>query len=132
MLRMPRSDAAHETASRIGEARPVATPDELEHRNRDEADDRIERLLEAASGDQHVAQEARVHRPDVSERDDDLAEHLAALKACEAALELAERNLGIDHRQHAGRHLGQALANVAHGSAERADDAILLLKELHQ
>src|SRR5215813_6801822 len=67
-----------------------------------------------------------------SERNNDLAEHLAALEAREAALELAERNLGIDHRQHAGGHLGKALANVAHGGAERADDAILLLEELHQ
>src|SRR5262249_16882491 len=64
----PGANTAHESPGRVGEARAVAAPDEPEHRNRDEADDRIERLLEAASGDQQIAQEARVHQPDASER----------------------------------------------------------------
>src|SRR5262249_31742666 len=67
-----------------------------------------------------------------SERNDDLAEHLAALQSRQAALEVGERHLGVDHRPHAGGHLGKALADVAHGRSEGADDAILLLEQLHQ
>src|SRR5713226_1704811 len=67
-----------------------------------------------------------------SKRDDDLSEHLPALEPCQPALEVGERNFGVDHRQKAVCHLGEALADVAHGSAERADDAILLLEKLHQ
>src|SRR5258708_5308547 len=68
----------------------------------------------------------------ISERDDDLAEHLPALQPLEPALDLAEREFAVDHRQHAAGHLDEAFADVAHRGAERADDAILLLKELHQ
>src|SRR5262245_59187119 len=67
-----------------------------------------------------------------SKGDDDLAEHLPAFEPRKTALEIGERNLGVDHRQQAARHLGQALADVAHGCAERADDAVLLLEKLHQ
>ncbi len=34
--------------------------------------------------------------------------------------------------EHARRHLGEAVADVAHRGAERADDAVLLLEQLHQ
>src|SRR5687767_7365481 len=65
-------------------------------------------------------------------RDDDLAEHLAALEALEALLELAEREHRVDHGREAGRHLVERLADVAHRAAERAEDAVLLLEQLHQ
>src|ERR1700692_2701707 len=68
----------------------------------------------------------------ISEPDDDLAEHLPALQPRQPALDLAERELPVDHRQHAAGHLGEAFADVAHRSAERADDTVLLLEELHQ
>src|SRR6267142_1622382 len=68
----------------------------------------------------------------LSENDDDLAEDLATLEPRQSAFDVRERDLGVDHRQHAARHLGEALADVAHRRAERADDAILLLEELHQ
>src|ERR1700736_6768107 len=68
----------------------------------------------------------------VSEADDDLAEHLPALQPRQPALDLAERELAVDHRQQAAGHLGEALADFAYRGAERADDAVLLLKELHQ
>src|ERR1700680_5191500 len=68
----------------------------------------------------------------ISEADDDLAEHLPALQPRQPALDLAERKLAVDHRGEAAGHLGEAFADVAHRGAERADDAVLLLKELHQ
>src|SRR5260370_19094040 len=68
----------------------------------------------------------------ISEADDDLAEHLPALQPRQPALDLAERELAVDHRKHAAGHLGEAFADVAHRGADRADDAVLLLKELHQ
>src|SRR5215475_7547499 len=67
-----------------------------------------------------------------SKGDDDLSEHLPAFDPRQPALEVGERNLGVDHRQQAVCHLGEALADVAHRSAERADDAVLLLEQLHQ
>src|SRR5262245_53913675 len=67
-----------------------------------------------------------------SKGDDDLAEHLPAFEPLEPALEVGEGDLGIDHRQQAARHLRQALADIAHRRAERANDAILLLEKLHQ
>src|SRR6516164_3498060 len=67
-----------------------------------------------------------------SKGDDDLSEHLPAFDPRQPALEVGERNLGVDHRQQTVRHLGEALADVAHRSAERADDAVLLLEQLHQ
>src|SRR5262249_60249415 len=54
-----------------------------------------------------------IRRSAPSERDDDLAEHLPALKPRKAALEVGERDLSVDHRPHAPRHLGKTLANVA-------------------
>src|SRR6202049_488666 len=68
----------------------------------------------------------------ISEADDDLAEHLPALQPRQPALDLIERELAVDHREHAAGHLGEAFADVAQRGAKRADDAILLLKELHQ
>src|SRR5439155_16513577 len=67
-----------------------------------------------------------------SEPHDDLAEDLPAFEAREAALELGERDLGVDHGAKAGRHLGEALADIAQRGPKRADDAVLLLEELHQ
>src|SRR5262249_55742105 len=67
-----------------------------------------------------------------SKRDDNLSEHLTAFHARQSALEVGKRNLRIDRRQQTFCHLSETLADVAHGSAERANDAILLLKKLHQ
>src|SRR5262249_43510498 len=63
---------------------------------------------------------------------DDLAEHLAALEPFEPALDVDERHLRVDHRREAARHLGEAVADVAQRGAERAEDLVLLLEELHQ
>src|SRR5262249_23670452 len=63
---------------------------------------------------------------------DALSNPLPAFDPRQPALEVGERNLGVDHRQQAVRHLGEAVADVAHRSAERADDAVLLLEKLHQ
>src|SRR5262245_28917072 len=67
-----------------------------------------------------------------SKRDDDFSEYLPALEPRQPALELGERDLGVDHRREPARHLGEALADISDGGAKRADDAVLLLKELHQ
>src|SRR5262245_9043956 len=67
-----------------------------------------------------------------SKRDDNLTEHLTAFHARQSALEVGERKLRIDLRQQTFCHLGETLADVAHGGAERANDAILLLEKLHQ
>src|SRR5689334_12021265 len=71
-------------------------------------------------------------RTQALEMDHDLAEDLAARKAREALLEICERDFRVDHGLHAGRHLGEAVGDVADGRAERADDAVLLLEQLHQ
>ena len=44
----------------------------------------------------------------------------------------ASADFGVDHRQEAVRHLGEAVADVAHRGAERAEDLVLLLEQLHQ
>src|SRR5262249_48070532 len=67
-----------------------------------------------------------------SKGNDDLSEHLPAFDPRPSPLEVGQRNLGVDPGQRAVRHLGEALADVAHGCAERADDAVLLLEKLHQ
>src|SRR4029077_14856209 len=66
------------------------------------------------------------------ERHDDLAEHLAAFEAREAALEVGKRHFGVDHRRQPSRHLGEALMHVALGAAERAEDTVLLQIKLKQ
>src|SRR4051794_14432952 len=65
--------------------------------------------------------------PRPSKTDDNLSKYLPTFEPRKAALELSQRHLGIDHRQQASRHFGEAFADVAHRGAERADDAILLL-----
>src|SRR4051794_11806547 len=67
-----------------------------------------------------------------SERDEEFAEHLPALQTRQPALEFGERHFGVDHRRQPRRHLGETFADVTHRSPERADDAVLLLEELHQ
>src|SRR6185295_4378325 len=67
-----------------------------------------------------------------SERHDDLAEHLPAFEPRQAALEIGERDFGVDHRGEAAGHLGEALAHIADRGAERAEDAVLLQIELEQ
>src|SRR6185503_5651315 len=66
------------------------------------------------------------------EADDDFSEDLAAFKPLKAALEVFEADFGVDHRQKAARHLRKAVADIAHRSAEGAEDFILLLEQLHQ
>jgi hypothetical protein len=66
------------------------------------------------------------------ETHDNLAEHLPTGEAGKALLEIGKCDLAIDHGAQAARHLAQAVANVAHRGAERADDAILLLEQLHE
>src|SRR5262245_65775988 len=58
----------------------------------------------------------------VSEGDDDLAEHLPAFQAREAAGEVGKLDLGIDDGPQSRLHLGQRVADVAHRRAERAAD----------
>src|SRR5215831_12300670 len=62
----------------------------------------------------------------------DLAEHLPGFEAREAALEIRKRNLGVDHRQQSAGHLSKHGADISDGSAERAEDLVLLLEQLHQ
>src|SRR5437764_10332299 len=66
------------------------------------------------------------------ERDDDLAEHLAALEPREPALKVFKRDLGIDHRKKAGRHFGKTFPDIAQRTAERSENAILLQIKLEQ
>src|SRR5215470_3336026 len=66
------------------------------------------------------------------ERDDDLAEHLAALEPSEPALELGKRHFRIDHRKKARRHFGKAFADIAQRTAERSENAVLLQIKLEQ
>src|SRR6266571_8900807 len=63
---------------------------------------------------------------------DDLAEYLPARQPFEARREIGKLDLGVDHRGQPGSHFGEAVADVAHGGAERADDPVLLLEQLHQ
>src|SRR5262249_42171136 len=62
----------------------------------------------------------------------DLAEHLPAFESRQAALQLVERDFRVDHRQQPAGHLVEAVADIAHRGAERPEDLVLLLKQLHQ
>src|SRR3569833_199725 len=66
-----------------------------------------------------------------SEVDDDLAEHLPRLDAGKALLEVRQRELAVDDRGHARRHLRQTIADVLDAAAERAENLVLLLEQLH-
>src|SRR5664280_364487 len=66
------------------------------------------------------------------EVDDDFAEHLPAFQPCQAGFKIRQRKLAVDDRGHAGRDLGQAVADVADRGAERAENLVLLLEQLHQ
>src|ERR1700754_607063 len=63
---------------------------------------------------------------------DNLAEHLAAFHTLKSLLEIRKVYFGVDYRQETICHLGEAVANVAHGGAERAKNLILLLEQHHQ
>src|ERR1700722_14938136 len=73
-----------------------------------------------------------ISAPAASEQDDDLAEDLPAFEPGKTAIELGERHFRIDHRQKTRRHLVEAVADIAHRSAERSEDAILLQIKLEQ
>src|ERR1700722_1386397 len=73
-----------------------------------------------------------ISAPAASEQDDDLAEDLPAFEAGKTAIELGERDFRIDHRQKPRGHLVEAVADIAHRSAERSEDAILLQIELEK
>src|SRR5262249_56382923 len=47
-------------------------------------------------------------------------------------VEWGTRHRGVDHWRGAARTLGQALTDIADRRAERADDPVLLLEQLHQ
>ena len=57
---------------------------------------------------------------------------LRASSLLEALGEVVERVDRIDHRREAARHLGERIGNVAHRASEGAEDAVLLLEQLHQ
>ena len=44
----------------------------------------------------------------------------------------ASAKFAVDDRRHAGGDLGQAVADIAHRAAERAENLVLLLEQLHQ
>src|SRR5229473_8107437 len=85
---------------------------------------------------------AALRRPNINRRHcsqvmslevhDDLAEHLPGFEACEAALEVGKRDLGVNHRQQAAGHLGEYGADIFDRGAERAENLVLLLEQLHQ
>src|SRR5690606_33580441 len=68
-----------------------------------------------------------------SERHDDLAEDVALLHAPERAVDLLDRDLGVDHRLHrALAELFQRGGEVLDPAAEAADQPELLLVELEE
>src|SRR5215212_256075 len=67
-----------------------------------------------------------------SERHQNLAEHVAGLQPLQPLRVIAEREHRVDHRRDPGGHLVERLGDVAHRAAERAEDAVLLLEQLHQ
>ena len=109
-------------AAKIGHVFAVGPPDGPERTDGEEAGHRVEHPRRAHLQAHHAAQKCTMILPNTC----------AALHAREAALEIRQRDFGVDHRQKPARHLGEAVADVAHGGAERADDAVLLLKQLHQ
>ena len=118
--------AAAKFAERLRSRRLIAPPTQVPTRSSAAARPRHDRKANLhRRSDGHQSRHA-------SEHDDDLAENLPAFEPREAAFEIRERDLGVDHRRKARRHLGEALADVAYRCAERTDDAILLKIELEQ
>src|SRR5580704_2346101 len=64
--------------------------------------------------------------------DDQLPEHVAALQPRKAVAELLKRINRVDHRTYATGNAIQRASECTQRRAERADDAILLLEQLHQ
>src|ERR1700674_1801884 len=79
-----------------------------------------------------LSEKSATFRDHALEIHDHLAEHLAGFEALEAALEVGERDLGINHRGEAVRHLGERGRDVTHRGAERAENPVLLLEQLHE
>src|SRR6201999_4065558 len=73
-----------------------------------------------------------LHRRLLSKLDENLAEYVAAFQSCETCAEVVERIHRVDHWPHTGCDAIQRAAECTERRAERTDDAILLLEELHQ
>src|SRR4249919_401240 len=69
---------------------------------------------------------------DASKLHNDFAEYLAAFQARQAVLKICQFNFGIDDRGHPGSDFRQTIAYIAHRSAKRTKNLVLLLKQLHQ
>ena len=86
------------------------------------------------AAEQPVAVEARggVRSDAAQSLDKDLPEHVAAFQPRETGTEILQRIHRVDHRPHAGCDALQRAPKCAQRRAERADDAVLLLEQLHQ
>ena len=53
-------------------------------------------------------------------------------QARQSLLEIGKRQFGVDDGFDARCHFGESIGDIANACAERADDAVLLLKQLHE
>src|SRR5262245_11312964 len=67
-----------------------------------------------------------------SKVDNDFAKDLPALEPLEALLDVREGKLAVDDGRYTVGHFGKARADIAQGCAERTEDLVLLLEQLHQ
>jgi len=119
VLGQPRPDPAARGRREGGEAVGVDPAQSFEQPDREPANHRIggapeRHHREAATG---LARSVAIGG---SEAHDDLAEHFSAFEPLQSRSEIRERNLGVDHRCEPRRHLGEAVADVAHRGAERS------------
>src|SRR5665213_929508 len=61
-----------------------------------------------------------------------LAEHVAMLQPLQPGADILQREHGVDHRGHTGGDPVECAGNRRDRRAETADDAVLLLEQLHQ
>ena len=123
---------AHEAADEVGHAGRARMARIARSTPTEAAERRVGGGLEPAARRDSSGRDHDLRIAPAFKTHDDLAEHLAAFQALQAALEFGERDLGIDHRLHALGHIVEAFADVADRGAERAEDFVLLLEQLHQ
>ena len=128
LFRQQRADFAHDPAGEIGRSVGIGAAQALEQADRQRAGNRVAGALCAAARPPDHAPKRIGHQ----KLHDDFAEDLPAFEPRQALLEIGQREFTVDDRRHAGRNLRQAVADIAHRGAERAENLILLLEQLHQ
>src|SRR5581483_166583 len=67
-----------------------------------------------------------------SKRHNDFSEYLTILQARKATFEICKLDFGINDGGHSGGNFRKAVADISNRRAKRAENLVLLLKQLHQ